>query len=377
MEQFTLTQADIDRLAAANISSSFDANVGDPATESEIEFLNGPQTAPVSAAVQPKAVETFAPPEADVGPDVPNVVPAAPAAVAPAPTQNNMALIQQMLAAQAPPVPADPYENMSKTQRRMLAFAGLSDAGAALQGLQGTSVNNMMARFNEQADMTRKATAAQAQQQLYQGLLQGPGGMGAMPPNATAQEIDGRIAQLTSMLASPAGASLAPFVTAEVARLNSMKEQAGQSEKSAVSGSMGINAVDALLSSDQLNEITGKTGVWNSIKNQFGNAPEYAQLISYVEQIRGLNFLEAFQQLKGSGPTSDTEGEKATAARSRIDAALKGRPDDLRGALMEVRDLFQDAVRKNPYYTGTTSAAPTPTSISPEAQAIIDELNGG
>jgi hypothetical protein len=252
----------------------------------------------------------------------------------------------------------------------MLAFAGLSDAGAALQGIKGGNVNAMPGRFNEQADMQRKATAAQASQQMFASLSGGPGAAGALPINATPEEIDARIAKLTSLLASPQGVALQPFVTAEVARLNAMKVQAGERQSQMVSSMAGLNATDALLASDQLEEITGYRGTWNSIKNQLGGAKEYANLISYVDQLKGLNFLEAFQQLKGGGPVTDTEGNKATAARSRIDAALKGSPEDLRDAIIEVRELFRDALRKNPSFSGAVPPAPTATSISPEAQAI-------
>ena len=48
----------------------------------------------------------------------------------------------------------------------MLAFAGIADAGRALQGKEGTSVASLMTNFTDIADQRRKADAAQAQNQM-------------------------------------------------------------------------------------------------------------------------------------------------------------------------------------------------------------------
>lgn len=56
----------------------------------------------------------------------------------------------------------NPYENLSKTQRRMLAFAAIKDAGMSLQGKQGNSFQTMVSDITARADMARKAKAAQA-----------------------------------------------------------------------------------------------------------------------------------------------------------------------------------------------------------------------
>lgn len=78
----------------------------------------------------------------------------------------------------APAVPApqakttpdtdDPYASLSKTQKRMLAFAGLSDAGRALQGKQGTAVDSLLREFRGRADMARKERQAQLELEAEQ-----------------------------------------------------------------------------------------------------------------------------------------------------------------------------------------------------------------
>lgn len=380
-----LTQFDIDELARQGVDVT-GLTVGYPATDDMRRRLGvqddidpGALPDPVApAAAQPAAAQpAVAQPAMDPAAVTAamNAAPAAPVAQGQltAPKQGGLISgLGDMLF--GPQEEVDKFSNLSRNQRMMLAFGAVKDAGFALQGKESNSFASTLKAINDQMDMGRKAKAAQAQQAMFASLTGGTGAAGVLPVNATPEQIDAHIAKLTSLLASPQGAMIQPYVTAEVARLASMKERAGERQSQMISSMAGLNATDALLASDQLDQITGYQGTWNSIKNQLGGAPEYAKLISYVDQLKGLNFLEAYQQLKGGGPVTDTEGDKATAARSRIDAALKGSPEDLRSAIMEVRELFRDALRKNPSFSGAIPSAPTATSISPEAQAIIDAL---
>ena len=57
----------------------------------------------------------------------------------------------------------DPMGSLSKSQRLMLAFSALKDAGMALQGRDSDSFNRTMSGVNEQQDQARKARAAQSE----------------------------------------------------------------------------------------------------------------------------------------------------------------------------------------------------------------------
>jgi hypothetical protein len=247
------------------------------------------------------------------------------------------------------PISQDPFENLSKNQKRMLAFAGIRDAGLALQGKEGSSVANLMSQFTERADMDRKRQAALAQRQMLQGVFGGVTpvtGDTTMTPDALRQ----RIAQLSQLaIANP---TLAQGIAIETKRLEGEVERLTQAEKSLVAQGQGVAAVDALLNSPDLAKIAGFSGTVNQFFEKFGKAKEYSNLMSYVDQIKGLNFVEAYQQLKGGGPITDTEGRAATAARTRIDRALMGNVEDLKLALMDARKLFQDAMAQNPMYSG-------------------------
>lgn len=252
-----------------------------------------------------------------------------------------------MLGLLSTPISQDPFEGLSKDQRRMLAFAGLRDAGAALQGKQGSAVANTLSAFQARADMERKRQAAVSQIKARQQVL-GALGAGSLPANATPEQIDAHIAKLTSILAS--SPEMAPYVTAEIARLNPMRERVVEQTAALKTSMRGVGAVDALLNAPNLDVITGFKGTVNEWLNEFGAAPQYANLTSYIELIGGINFLDAYQQLKGGGPISNFEAGKAEGAQSRINAALKGSPEDLRVALLEAQALFQEAIEKNPMY---------------------------
>jgi hypothetical protein len=248
------------------------------------------------------------------------------------------------------PISADPFENLSKNQRMMLAFAAIKDAGASLQGGEGNAFNKTLQGFAARQDMERKRQAQMAQIQARQQVL-GSLGAGALPANATPEQIDAHIARLTGILAS--SPDMAPYVTAEIARLNPMRERAAQQATQITSTMAGVAAVDALMRSPDLGAITGFKGTVNEFLAEYGAAPQYSNLMSYIDQLQGLNFLEAYQSLKGGGPITDIEGKQATAARTRINSALKGSPEDLMVALQEAKDLFQQALEKNPQYQGT------------------------
>jgi len=210
--QRILTDEEITALENAGVNMNGVA-VGDEALPEEIIELERlgvqPATAPVAAPVSaPVSVPAVTDDRSPGGNLAGEAMPAAPAVTAAAPVESNANILQQLLAAQAAPAaPADPYENLSKTQRRMLAFAGLSDAGAALQGRQGGNVNAVLGRFNEQADMQRKATAAQAQRQMLQGVMAGGAGT---DPQARIQQL------LNIALTNP---QLAPAIALQVKQI--------------------------------------------------------------------------------------------------------------------------------------------------------------
>lgn len=348
---YKLTQKDIDEY---NLQGAL---VGEEATPEDLRIMDqglistmqsAIDAAPDTMQVQPSPMSN---PAADTGPQIgdPQFTETPAQAAAKEAAAATMSPTQSALLGGGAGVQGsnDPFANLSRTQRMMLAFSAIEDAGAALQGKKGGSFNETMKTFNEIRDMERKRQAQLAQVAANQQMLQAFGAS-TLPPNASAEQIDAHIAKMTSILATNPAA--APYVNAELARLQPMRERAASQAAQIQNINLGIAATDALLNSENLDQISGFDGTVNQFLEKFGAAPEYSSLMAYIDQLKGLNFLEAYQTLKGSGPVTDIEGDKATAARSRLERALKGNTSDLRGAIEDVGALFDEARMKNPQY---------------------------
>lgn len=278
--------------------------------------------------------------------------------------------------AATPPQDRGPYDSLSKAQRRMLAFAGIADAGAALQGGQGNAASNLLSDFTARADQQRKAAAAAAQlemQRKAQEMFMGIGGTAGAAEGATG--VDALRAQKESLMNLLAtNPEMEPAVTAKIADLDSQIEAIvqGQSELSNVNA--GINAIDALLGSPDLEQIAGYKGNVNQWLNDFfltkGLVGNYATLKTYIDQIAGVSFLQAYTSLKGGGSITEAESAKATAAQNRVQGALAGSTEDLVDALEEARALFVEARRKNPKYKAE-AAQGDPTAMTKEEELYL------
>tara|TARA_A100001035_G_scaffold109756_1_gene85979 strand:+ start:3030 stop:4136 length:1107 start_codon:yes stop_codon:yes gene_type:complete len=110
--------------------------------------------------------------------DQENVVPNPDMADLQAKLQSQQALIDSLRSASQSTTQAGPYDNLSKLQKRMLAFAGIKDAGLALQGKEGTSVSSLLKDFSDRADQERKTLQAQRLASLYSGSGMSVGSMG-------------------------------------------------------------------------------------------------------------------------------------------------------------------------------------------------------
>lgn len=281
MEPYLLTQEDIDKLVALNKDMN-GVPVGAEATSTEIEALGIQPAAP--------AVTPVTAPVAEAAP----VVTAPVAAPAADPATSGASTLQQLLAAQATPAtPADPYANLTKTQRRMLAFSALEDAGASLAGRQGGNFNAMLGRLNEQADMQRKATAAAQRNQLLGGGL------------ASRQAILGAAAQ---------GLIDGPTAKLMIEELERQKTQGTE-----ISGKAALIArIDALMNDPNLEDALGFEGIVRGFASNVGLDPDVARVNEMIKQVRGDVFLQAFEKLKGGGQITELEGMKAEQAMARL-----------------------------------------------------------
>ncbi len=288
MEPYLLTQEDIDKLAAMNEGSMNGVPPGAEATEAEIEALGIQPAAPAVTPVTASAVTPVTAPVAEAAP----VVTAPLAATAADPATSGASTLQQLLAAQATPAtPTDPYANLSKTQRRMLAFSALEDAGASLAGRKGGNFNAMLGRLNEQADMQRKATAAQAQQQMLAGII-GPGA-------AAGGSIEAQIEMLTN--AAIAYPNMAPGLAVKIKALQDQLQQQGKDKLRGRAATSTLRDIDSIISMiDEDPTLTTGTWAWMTRGIPMSAAGRTQALIDSVVSSLALDSLKA---LKATGAT--------------------------------------------------------------------------
>jgi hypothetical protein len=344
MEPYLLTQEDIDKLVALNKDMN-GVPVGAEATSTEIEALGIQPAAPaVTPVTAPAVTPVTAPAVTPVTAPAVTPVTATDQSPVSAPANDNMALLQQMLDAQKPAQPFS-YESMSKDQRRMLAFAGLSDAGRALQGMQGGKVEALLGRFNEQADMQRKATAATQRNQLLGGGL------------ASREAILGAAAQ--------------GLIEGPTARLMIEELERKEGKASDLSSKKStLYLIEALMNDPDLGQVLGLEGSARSLLDAVlpGAQEKYNELKSRVEQLRGGIFTEAFRSLRGGGQITEKEGEKASAALARLDTVqgVEAFKQALREYQFYIRQgiarLEGQAIPPNTFFEGTGASSTDPLS---------------
>jgi hypothetical protein len=323
MEQYLLTQEDIDRLNLTGVMA------GEPATVEEMKLLGLPvgpsqqEPLPPTVPVEQQTTGSTAPITPATNAAAPVAAPATSPAVTPAMGGMDMTTAMSLL---SQPVPQDPFENLSRSQRTMLGFAALKDAGMALQGKEGSAVKNVMADITERADMERKRQTALARQQMIGRLTGGAAG--------------GQMNRQAIINAMAVGAIDGPTGTAMLAEL---ERQTGVSQEIA-GKEMMIGQIDALLFDPALGKALGIEGFLRTPFAELGLDTETARVKARIDQIKGGAFLQAFESLKGGGQITELEGQKAEAAQSRLNTAQS--EEDFKNALMEYKFYIEQGIRR-------------------------------
>lgn len=286
---------------------------GFEATPEEMKILQMPANAPV----QRKSMDPYA---ATVVPQS-NAPVSAPIDIVPESMREGTpvtpALLQRIRQEEAAKVASqaanDPYANLSKTQRRMLSFAAIKDAGMALQGLEGNSVQNLLADFTTRSDQARKAQAAQARQKMMQQMFGGGEAMGGGMTGGmdlsqmSPEQMRARAQQLAQFQAMNPTVTLTPMIDMLVKEADRI--EATQKAEAAVvsSASDTLATVDDLLRA--VKEKEGTTGLWGWM---FGSIPwtEAGQVRIDAQTLRSNMALGALMNLKASGATLGSVSEK-------------------------------------------------------------------
>ena len=290
LEGETLTQEDIDlfeRAQAAQANKPFVPPLAAPSGGSG----QPPSAMPADLAVPLVPVQAS---------PAPTDVPMAPSMRQPA-TKAGFQLGSGILQQPTQPAPSDdPFANLSKTQRRMLAFAAISDAGAALAGKQGGNFASTLSAFNDMADMQRKRTAAAQRQQMLQRVMGGAGvGMGDM------SNLELKKQQLIQQ--AYAFPDMAPAIKMQIDQIDEQIARSRASVSAAGGASETLETVEDLLRT--VRETEGTTGFWGAI---LGNIPFTAagELRIDAQTLRSNMALQALMDLKASGATLGSVSEK-------------------------------------------------------------------
>lgn len=358
---YILTQEDIDRFSLR------DAMAGDIATAADLQKMGlgtlpkrdasgiDPETTDIALTAL-QATNPVNPIQMEERILQPRVEPPANSFTNISPTPTTVTAPNAMMSLLDQPISQDPFENLSRNQRAMLAFAAIKDAGMALQGKEGEAFTGTLAGFRERADMERKRQATAARRQLMGSFMGGIGMGGAQGGLSPTQQRGAIMSALTGQLID---APTANILLGNIERQES--NMAGASKATAM-----IADIDNLLALEGLDQIVGVKGIATGALETLGLGgllPQAQVARGVLDKIKGGVFLNAFESLKGGGQITELEGKKAEEAGARLLTTQS--PEDFRAALAELR-FYTDVARRrsmgenippDTFYEPTTGAA--------------------
>ena len=221
----------------------------------------------------------------------------------------------------------------------------------ALQGLEGNSVQNLLADFTTRSDQARKAQAAQARQQMMQQMFGGGdtmgGGMtGGMDlSQMSPEQMRARAQQLAQFQAMNPTVTLTPMIDMLIKEAERIETVQKAQTASVSSASATLETVEDLLRT--VKEEEGTTGVWGMI---FGQVPftKAGQLRIDVQTLRSNMALDALMNLKASGATLGSVSEKELELlESDIQKLnLNQSKDKVLADLNKIKRSYQKIIRK-------------------------------
>jgi hypothetical protein len=121
---------------------------------------------------------------------------------------------------------------------------------------------------------------------------------------------------------------------------------------------------------------SGSVGAKNAsflfgVKGQPFSGTKEADFMAMLDQLKGNAFLQAFQSLKGGGPITDVEGQKATEAIVRAQNSQS--EEGFRKSMNEVLDVLGNAEKR----LGDGAAQGAAASAAPAASAKPRRVSGG
>ena len=332
---YILTQEDIDRFGLR------DAMAGDIATAADLQKMGlgtlpkrdasgiDPETTDIALTAL-QATNPVNPIQMEERILQPRVEPPANSFTNTATTPTTVTAPNAMMSLLDQPISQDPFENLSRNQRAMLAFAAIKDAGMALQGKEGTAFSGTLEGFRERADMERKRKAVAAQRQMLGTFLSGSTA-GTLDPQA--------IINAMALGALPPEAG-----NAMLAQIEKAKQKQVQDITTATGAGTVLNTVEDLMKkiSENPTMITGPVGMILGMM-PFTKAGE-ARLTT--QTLKANLAFDALRGIKASGATlgSVSAPELALLEAKVANLDLNRGPEAIMASLQEIDRYYKQLV---------------------------------
>ena len=242
--------------------------------------------------------------------------------------------------------PTDPFA-LNKFQRRMLGFAAMRDAGAALRGEEGSAFTNTLKAFNDQADMQRKARAAQAEMDLRKELI-GSIGTGA-DMGVGGSQLDVLKAQKANLMRQAfANPTLFEAIKLQISDIDKEIERLEQNKAQTQQMVQGADTVMSNIRrlQEEVANNPNTTGLLGSILGAFG----FTKAGSLRLDLQTVKANIAFDTLRGIKAGGATLGAVSAPELALLEAKIAqldmDRPqEDVLRSFREVEEYYQQIIR--------------------------------
>ena len=150
-------------------------------------------------------------------------------------------------------------------------------------------------------------------------------------------------------------------------------EKVSKLEAGANQFDQGIKVIDQILNDPRL---PSSSGIGAGLANL--PATEARAIAGMINQVKGQNFLNAYESLRGASGISNVEGQKAEQAMGRVDQYLTEK--DLRGALLDLRERYSYAKQKAQMglqYFGVDDQSTSQPQAMPQGQPMGQQMPQG
>lgn len=142
-------------------------------------------------------------------------------------------------------------------------------------------------------------------------------------------------------------------------------EAAANKAKAADAALRGHQTITGMLEHPGLDTAVGLSGQLDPRNYVWGSEAQGA--LSYIKQVQGQAFLQAFESLKGAGQITQVEGEKATQAIGRLERAQSEK--DFKAAAKELQGILARAYERS-------TGQPIPSAAQDDDDALINKYLG-